>query len=151
MSISHSSDVGIDFSDPVLHLGHSFIEPLKNIFWEKRGLNCPTRMFLINRVQIQTSKSRNIKGNVYCCIFLSCFSASLREKTWHFKWVSSSIHNIQVIVLDKFWKRNNEIDKVLVSQSKKPQHFKHLLMLTTRVVSRRRQHSSADFVEKEPC
>lgn len=64
----------------------SFTETLKNIFREKRGLNCPTRMFLINRVQIQTSKSRNIKGNVYCCIFLSCFSALLREKTfWHFK------------------------------------------------------------------
>ena len=150
MSTSHSSDVGIDFSDPVLHLGQSFIEPLKNIFWEKRGLNCPTRMFLINRVQIQTFKSRNMKGNVYCCIFLSCFSALLREKTWHFKWVSSSIHNIQVIVLDKCWKRNNEIDKVLVSQSKKPQRFKHLLLLTTRVVSRR-EHRSADFVEKEPC
>lgn len=150
MSTSHSSDVGIDFSDPVLHLGRSFIETLKNIFREKRGLNCPTRMFLINRVQIQTSKSRNIKGNVYCCIFLSCFSALLREKTWHFKWVSSSIHNIQVIVLDKFWKRHNELDKVLVSQSKKPQHFKHLLMLITRAVSRR-EHSSADFIEKEPC
>lgn len=81
---SHSSDVGIDFSDPVSAFGSnaSLLKPEKIIFFsgEKRGLNCPTRMFLINRVQIQTSKSRNIKEMFIAAFFSVVFQPYLEKR-----------------------------------------------------------------------
>lgn len=111
--------VGIDFSDPVLHLGRSFTETLKTFFGEKRGLNCPTRMFLINRVQIQTSKSRNIKGNVYVLHFSQLFFSLTQRKDLTFQMSKLKYPQHLLLCQTNFWKRNNELDKVLVSQKSK--------------------------------